>query len=169
MEWGLALAALWLLLRGRYGASPVGDLVASGGTSGGLVGTNGAKQVGFAVQRPAGNPPGNCHSGGYDAARWHSRESIEDAFADLGYELPVGRNTMNDLGPDGKIGGGDDLPSEAVLKFQKNYNSASRDGSLGAGAGGLDQDGMVGPCVLAGLGVALDRLGADQWAVRFNP
>lgn len=115
------------------------------------------------VQRPPGDPLGrNCQT--YDKQMWPTRQSILTGFAALGYPIPKDRDTMNALGADAKIGGGDDIPSPVVQEFQKEYNIASAGGYLGPAAGGLAMDGFVGPCTLNGLEVALQHGGsAEQW------
>lgn len=111
--------------------------------------------------RPAGDPPGGCLT--FDPSRWPDRQAILDGFAQLGYQTPTLRDTMNDLGPDGQLGGGDDIPNPEVAQFQRDYNEHSRRGHLGPGAGGLDVDGFVGPCTVNGLQHAIDTVGGANW------
>jgi len=124
------------------------------------------------TNRPPGQPPGgNCHkpSQTYDSAYWDAggeviaRQRIFDHFTELGYQTPAGRNTMNDLGPDGDLAGGDDIPNEEVRRFQKEYNAVSRWGGFLSGMGGVDRDGMVGPCTVNGMKYILDNLGDRNW------
>lgn len=117
------------------------------------------------VPRPAGNPFGrDCQAGVFNQDMFSTRQSILTAFAALGYEVPTDRDTMNELGADESVGGGDDLPNPEVQLFQTHYNVASQKGYLGGDAGGLAMDGFVGPCTLNGLEKVLTVFsGADQW------
>lgn len=119
-------------------------------------------------QRPPGHPPpwgGSCRSpdNAYDANFWDSKQTILDAFDILGYETPTDRETMNRLGPDGELGGGDDVLNPEVRRFQKDYNKVSRAGKFLPDMGGLDEDGLVGPCTLNGLKVVLDSPDKGKW------
>jgi hypothetical protein len=120
------------------------------------------------AQRPPGHPPpyrGKClppHNE-YDANFWYSEQTILDAFDILGYETPTDRTTMNRLGPDEKLGGGDDVPNAEVRRFQKDYNKVSLGGKFVPDMGGLDEDGLVGPCTLAALKVVLDSPDKGNW------
>lgn len=100
-----------------------------------------------AVPRPPGDPRGVC---AFDAAFFPTVGSVKQRFAELGYAVPD-RPTMNDLGPDGQLGGGDDLPNDAVRQFQVEYNVVSAKGLLGPMGGGLAMDGFVGPCTLSAI------------------
>lgn len=124
--------------------------------------------------RPKGDPPGGDS---YDSAYWGSgnsaRQKILLHFKALGYSVPIDRDTMNELGADGKLGGGDDIPNPEVKRFQHDYNNVSRIGGdmvLGhpvpTGMGGLSEDGFVGPYVLNGLKYLNENsfLGMAQWA-----
>jgi hypothetical protein len=81
----------------------------------------------------------------------------------MGYPVPADRNTMNALGKDGKLGGGDDVASPAVARFQDDYNAASHEGVLGPAAGGLAVDGFVGPCVLSAIQHVRSTVGYAAW------
>lgn len=127
--------------------------------------------------RPSGHPPPYlkaCYppayggSNRYDTAYWEAggtaraRQRIFEHFGGLGYSTPNDRDTMNDLGPDGKLGE-DDVPNEEVRRFQKDYNAVSKKRNVAANMGGLDTDGMVGPCSLNALKYIYD-LGANaEW------
>lgn len=122
--------------------------------------------------RPSGQPPGgDCQkpTQKYDSAYWDAggrelaRARIFGHFQELGYQTPSGRDTMNDPGPNAQMGGEDDIPSEEVRRFQKEYNAVSRWGGFLSGMGGLDRDGFVGPCVLNGMKYILDNLGDRSW------
>lgn len=169
--------AAWYLFTGDDGYMPVTDATATGvpATPGGPtisgVPAEGAPVSGATfsgtgtLPRPAGDPPNPAAPAAYDANRYGSRADILDAFSSLGYSTPPSRDTMNDLGADGALGGGDDVPSPVVRQFQQDYNAVSRAGVLG-GAGGLDTDGMVGPLTLNGMAYALDSLpvlGLGPW------
>ena len=114
--------------------------------------------------RPAGDPLGRaCHQGEYNEAFWPTQASVKGTFAMLGYPVP-NRPTMNELGPDGSIGGGDDVPNPVVMQFQDDYNAMSDRGALGNMGGGLNTDGFVGPCVLNGLENVLMHFDGNDWA-----
>jgi hypothetical protein len=140
-------------------------------------------------KRPAGHPspygkacypPKWGGSNAYDQDYWGGgpagRQQIFDAFTVLGYATPTDRDTMNDLGPDasGKVagdegfdagsalGGDNDVPNPEVKRFQKNYNAVSRWKNFTSGMGGLDEDGLVGPCTLNGIRLVLDNLADGQ-------
>lgn len=138
------------------------------------------------AKRPAGHPPPfgkSCYppqyggSNRYDSSFWEqggtaiARQRIFDLFQRFGYATPGGRDTMNELGPDASLGGGDDVPNEQVRSFQKDYNAVSRSGKFGESAprqkmGGLDPDGFVGPCTLNALRfieLELEAKGIDDW------
>jgi hypothetical protein len=100
----------------------------------------------------------------YSPKLFPTQESVRDAFAAMGYPVPTDRVTMNALGKDGKLGGGDDEPSAAVARFQDDYNAASIEGVLGPMAGGLAVDGYVGPCVLAAIQHVHETVGLAAWA-----
>ena len=172
---------LWLLLALGYSrrtTTGAGGPVTGSGLSGTQTGTKqgtttggGPKQAIPAaampinpVPRPPGSPFGRaCGSGEYNAAYWPTRASIKNTFAQLGYAVPAGE-TMNPMGPNGVVGGGDDVSSAIVAAFQDDYNFASSANLLGGDAGGLDLDGFVGPCVLNGLEKVLMYFdGANDW------
>ena len=123
---------------------------------------------------PPGDPPnpaGAGEWGNYDHGYWElgnqqdTRANILRHFADFGYATPTTRNTMNDPGKDGVLGGNDDLPNEEVRRFQKEYNAVSRSRTLaGPEMGGLFPDGFVGPKTLNGLKFVKDNLGARAWS-----
>lgn len=108
---------------------------------------------------PSGGPPpyGNgCKSpknGGsfqYDKDYWgtggdDTGQRITDSFESLGYNLSV-----NPLGPDNKMLGGDAVVNQTTRAFQSHYNAMSRDGLLDS-MGGLEVDGQIGPCVLTAI------------------
>ncbi len=110
--------------------------------------------------RPPGSPPGGCV---YSPKLFPTQLSVLEAFAAMGYPVPVDRPTMNALGKDGKLGGGDDEPSIAVARFQDDYNAASAEGVLGPMAGGLAVDGYVGPCVLSAIQHVHNAMGLAGW------
>lgn len=113
-------------------------------------------------------PPKWGGSNAYDQTYWGGgpagRQQIFDAFTVLGYQTPTDRDTMNALGPDAALGGGDDVPNPEVTKFQKDYNKVSRWKNFTSGMGGLDEDGLVGPCTLNGIKLVLDALGDQSWS-----
>ncbi len=130
--------------------------------------------------RPAGHPspfgkgcypPAYGGQNRYDTAYWEAggtptaRQRIFDHFESFGYQTPADRDTMNALGEDEQLGGGDDIPNEEVRRFQKNYNTVSRWGGFlpKSTMGGLDQDGKVGPCTLNGLKLAFDNISDKDW------
>jgi hypothetical protein len=119
-----------------------------------------------APSRPAGNPPNvSGDSAGYNSQFFNSRQSILDAFEQLGYVTPTDRDTMNDLGADGQLGGDDDKPSAEVRKFQQQYNKVSLK-FPGLGMRGLDTDGKVGAHTLNGLEqaiIAVTKKAAGSW------
>lgn len=130
------------------------------------------KPSGGGSSRPSGDPPpygkscmppGYGGSNAYDAAYWNSRQKILQAFSALGYQTPTDRDTMNALGPNGMLGGDDDVPNPEVTRFQRDYNAVSKDKQFLASMGGLDPDGLVGPCTLNALKLVLDNLGGLQW------
>lgn len=115
-------------------------------------------------KRPPGSPPpqgAGCADGQYDAAFWNSRASILNAFDSLGYATPQDRDTMNKLGADNALGGGDDVSNPEVVRFQNDYNKVSKRGEFAPKMGGLDPDGLVGPCTLNGMKYVLDNLGSN--------
>jgi len=130
-------------------------------------------------QRPSGHPspygkscypPAYGGTNAYDTAYWEAggtaaaRQRIFDHFESLGYQTPGDRDTMNDLGPDGKLGN-DDIPNAEARRFQKNYNTVSRWGGYlpKSTMGGLDEDGMVGPCTLNALKLAFENITEVDW------
>lgn len=122
--------------------------------------------------RPAGDPPPygkSCNppeyggSNAYDKGYWNSMEKILQAFSALGYATPSDRPTMNQLGPNAALGGGDDVPNPEVTRFQRDYNAVSKWKQFMGNMGGLDPDGLVGPCTLNAIKLVLDNLGGLQW------
>ena len=122
---------------------------------------------------PSGGPPpfGNgCRSpknGGsfqYDKDYWgtggeETGERIDGTFKSLGYNLSV-----NPLGPDNKMLGGDAVANQVTRAFQSHYNAMSRDGLL-SNMGGLEVDGQIGPCVITALKHLVDSgVTRSQWA-----
>lgn len=141
-------------------------------------------------KRPGGEPPNptgkSClvHDDAYDQPFWDTggtaaaRQRIFDAFASGGYATPTGRDTMNELGGDGALGGDDDLPNPEVKRFQNEYNAVSRWGNYRTNMGGLSPDGFVGPCTINGIKYAVidadtnktwQEIVADAKAEGFNP
>jgi len=116
-------------------------------------------------KRPSGNPPGPSGSPGYDAQYWDTigAAGIRSHFKEFGYPVEVMDAPLNDLGPDGSLGGGDDLSNETVRRFQKDYNAVSRSKLFASGMGGLDPDGYVGPHTLNALKFIKDNLGGKTW------
>jgi hypothetical protein len=121
---------------------------------------------------PKYEPPPPCiHDckDGYDNKMWSSRQDILDGFAWLGYVTPdPPQDTMNALGPDGKLGGGDDVKSAVVESFQRAYNRVSRAGTLDRSQYGgnkpmglLRPDGYVGPKTLNGLEMIIENIPAS--------
>lgn len=114
-------------------------------------------------------PPGYGGSNRYDTAYWDAggtsaaRARIFEAFEELGYQTPTDRDTMNHPGADGELGGEPDVPNEEVRRFQRDYNAVSRSGQFVGTMGGLDMDGLVGPCTLNALKLVLDNLGDRDW------
>lgn len=184
---GIGVAAVAAVSVGAYLLWP--KEAKAGGPPGGTVPppapTNGGRQPGG---RPSGNPPPYgfaCFppdyggSNAYDKAYWDTggdtaaRARIFEAFEELGYQTPTNRDTMNELGPlgsgtpgsgGGLLGGGDDVPNSEVSRFQNDYNSVARWGKFLTGMGGLDVDGLVGPCTLNGMKYVLDNLGNEEWS-----
>lgn len=132
-------------------------------------------------KRPEGHPApfgGKCYpedeggEGLYDKAYWDAgntateRARIFEAFEALGYKTPDDRDTMNDLGPDGNLAGGDDVPNSEAKRFQNEYNAVSRSGRIGLlipskKMGGLDPDGLVGPCTLNAISLVVEELSRE--------
>ena len=169
-----ALGIWWLLWDDDDGAGLYGggddDGNDNGTTTATFVGVPTSPGAGLqtanVVIRPPGDPPNPAAPASYDATRFAERIDILDAFSSLGYATPASRDTMNDLGADGALGGGDDVPSPVVRQFQLDYNAVSVAGTLGGNAGGLTPDGYVGPKTLNGLAHALDSLpvlGLGPW------
>jgi len=107
----------------------------------------------------------------YDAEIFQEPSDIREFFAAFGY-LPVSQinnEPMNDLGPDRKLGGGDDVPSEAVAEFQEDYNLVVASNDQGQIWGTLDEDGLVGPHTLNALqqarsqAVGIEADGLSAW------
>lgn len=136
------LLFLILLGLGRRGTGP------APGSGGG-----GADQLpGRPPGIPKGNPPGGCRR------VYKTEDGFVQALNLLGYSpMP------NPFGPDGKLGTGDATPDAEIAAFQLDYNSASRKGVLGPKAGGLVEDGMTGPCTMAGMSHVFDTMSVDQW------
>lgn len=114
---------------------------------------------------PAGSPPnpaGPGEWGNYDHGYWDSAAKIKEIFKELGYAVPT-RDTMNDPGPNKKLGGDDDIKSLEVEKFQDEYNAVSRSKTFASGMNGLASDGFVGPKVLNGLKFVIDNLNGKKW------
>lgn len=103
---------------------------------------------------------------GYDNNMWSSRQDILVAFSWLGYVTPdEPQDTMNDLGEDGELGGGDDVRSSVVEGFQRAYNKVSQGGKLDRSQYGgnkpmglLRPDGYVGPKTLNGLQMIIENI-----------
>lgn len=177
---GKALLLFGLALAYGKGGKGGGSSTGNGGGSGGgkkttvgtfkkppkiPTGTPGAVVAGVyipAAARPPGNPL-NRSCADYSRDFWPTQVSIKNRFAELGYAVPTDRNTMNKLGPDGKIGGGDDVYSHVVAMFQDHYNLMSGRQMLGASAGGLKVDGFVGGCTLNAIENVTLFVPADQW------
>lgn len=114
---------------------------------------------------PQGDPPNAAGAGpygNYDHSYWEkgspgaSARFIREHFVSMGYPVIIDDTPMNELGRDGKLGGGDDVPNENVRQFQSDYNAVSRAGIAGHPGipnymKGLDEDGLVGPNTLNGL------------------
>lgn len=160
---GAAVGAYFLFGRSANAAEPAKP---SPGPSPTPPGPGPVKPSGGSKKRPSGDPPPYGHacfppefggSNAYDQQYWDAgdtaeeRERIFEAFDILGYATPTDRNTMNAVGPDGKLGGGDDIPNPEVRRFQADYNAVSRKGNFLPSMGGLDTDGKVGPCTLNAL------------------
>jgi len=94
----------------------------------------------------------------YDPQRFPNPRSIRQAFADLLYipQSEVNSQPMNGVGPDGKLGGGDDVPSSVVRSFQREFNKVAGTGAIADGkAYRVDVDGFVGPQTLNALQLVL--------------
>ena len=92
------------------------------------------------------------------------RQMILDHFKSLGYSTPADRDTMNALGTDAKMGGGDDVANPEVSRFQGHYNAVSRHGQFPGPMGKLLVDGFVGPCTLNALKYVVTNGGnAQSW------
>jgi len=94
----------------------------------------------------------------YDPQRFPTPRSIRQAFADLLYipQSEVNSQPMNGVGPDGKLGGGDDVPSSVVRAFQREFNKVALTGAIADGtAYRVDVDGFVGPQTLNALQLVL--------------
>lgn len=117
------------------------------------------------------NPP-NPAGGAYDHKYWDKSQGgvgaagIRAHFKVMGYGVAQNDTPLNDPGPDGKLGGGDDVPNATVRQFQRDYNSVSRYGKTGAtivgikvpsNMGTLSTDGYVGPKTLNALKFATDN------------
>jgi hypothetical protein len=122
----------------------------------------GMREPARAPQGDPPNPAGAGPYGNYDHAYWEkgspgaSARFIREHFAAMGYPVIIDDTPMNELGPDGGLGGGDDVPNENVRAFQSDYNAVSRAGLSGhpgvpSYMNGLDEDGLVGPNTLNGL------------------
>jgi len=106
------------------------------------------------------DPPsqGSGPYGPYDHDFFAEPSDVKMAFGALGYPVPEDRELMNDPGPDGSLGGGDDVPNvNAVLKFQKQWNQyVEKTGRNDLGE--LKEDGYVGPNTLNALQITLTEL-----------
>lgn len=158
-----------------------GSKPAGGGGSGSGGDTSAPTLPGFIPGPvPAGGPPpygDGCKSpskGGsfkYDKGYWgtggdDTANKILQAFARFGYNI-----TVDPLGPDkamAKAGvKGDAIENEETLRFQSHYNKVSRlqDGDIG----GLELDGMIGPCVVTALKYLIDSdETAESWAFQVS-
>ena len=130
-------------------------------------------------KKPSGHPPPylkQCFppsAGGgnkYNTAYWDAggtptaRARVFAGFEGLGYTTPSDRDTMNALGPDAKLGGGDDIPNNEVKRFQIDYNAVSVAEQFATDMGGLIQDGLVGPCTLNGMKYVMDSMEpGEEW------
>jgi len=116
-------------------------------------------------KRPPGRPPGPTGEPGYDTQYWDpiGAMGIRSHFAEFGYPVDVNDQPLNDVGPDGSLGGGDDLPNETVRRFQNEYNAVSRSKVFASGMGGLAPDGYVGPQTLNALKFIKDNIGGKRW------
>lgn len=130
-----------------------------GGSGNGSNGQTGGGKKGPAKggSRPAGNPPGGCR------LAYTTPAATVQGLNMLGY-TPI----PEIWGPDGVLGTFDVEIDPEVLQFQLDYNDASRTGFLGAGAGGLDPDGMVGECLMAGMEHVIAHVGAVAWQDRYS-
>jgi len=104
----------------------------------------------------------------YSTARWPNPRSIRQAFADLGYlaQSEVNNQPLNDVGPDGILGGGDDLPSSTVSLFQGEFNAVARAGLVDPSTRWrVTVDGFVGPQTLNALELVLPAPGnaVQRW------
>jgi len=117
-----------------------------------------------------GVPPGT-----YSVEVFKTPFDVRNFFWAFGYipESAVNDTPMNDLGPDRKLGGGDDKSNEIVRDFQADYNAVVRHNEQGDIWGLLDEDGLVGPHTLNALlhareqalaGGRSDEQIADWWA-----
>lgn len=166
MDLVILFGVLLLLGGSRGGGGAVGTagipLPPAGG--GAPPGGGGGLGLSPAVPRPPGDPPpGNCRTGWWDPNRWKTKVSVKEAFARMGYPVPANRDTMNALGPNQVLGGGDDVRSQVVADFQTAYNAASLSGRLPPGSGGLKADGFVGPCTLAAIQVIEGQMPLEEW------
>ncbi len=125
------------------------------------------------------NPP-NPAGGAYDHKYWDKSQGgggaalIRSHLNMVVPPVPINETPMNNPGPDGKLGGGDDVPNATVRRFQSEYNGISRLGKSGAvvfgqtvpgNMGTLSTDGYVGPKTLNALKFASDHnLSTVNWA-----
>ena len=63
------------------------------------------------VEQPDGDPMGLACTQ-YNTDFWPTQASVKARFKELGYATPDDRDTMNDLGADATLGGGDDVRSQ---------------------------------------------------------
>jgi len=149
---GLVLLLLFALGGGTRGGNGTGTT--GGGDSKGDDYKGGPAGPG---KRPAGDPPGGCR------LVYHTPFITSQAMNMLGYQpLP------NLWGPDQQLGTYDADPDPAVRQFQLDYNQASRSKWLGANAGGLKVDGLMGKCVMSAmLNVSTGR-GDKAWRERYG-
>jgi len=103
--------------------------------------------------QPVDPPNAGAPDGTYDTTVFAAPSDIRAFFAAFGYipESNVDDTPMNGLGPDRKLGGGDDEPNADVLDFQEDYNLVSKVNEQTLIWGTLDEDGLVGPHTLNAL------------------
>lgn len=170
----MALTSLlpWALLLYAFGAKKNGGNGGgtTGGSTGSLPGTRTPPGKRPAVvgqwQPKATRPPGDpllkpCADWNRDF--WPTQISVKERFAELGYATPPNRPTMNAPGPDGSLGGGDDIYNVSVAMFQDHYNLMSGRSMLGPDAGGLAVDGFVGGCTLNAIETVYLNVPPGEW------
>ena len=146
---GLVLLLLFAL--GMGGNRGTGNGGNGNGNGGGKKGPAGPGSV------PNGDPPGGCR------LAYTSPEATVQGLNMLGY-TPI----VDIWGPDGVLGTFDVEVDSEVMQFQLDYNDASRSGMLGANAGGLTPDGMVGKCLMAAMQHVDVYVGAAAWQDRYQ-